>query len=108
MAVRRDRTGRWRYRRLVRLPDGSKMRISGCPTLNTKVEAEREERAHIERALAPPPPTDEKEVQEVPTVGEFSKEFMRTYVKANNKPSEIAQKTSVFKQHIVPKLGGIK
>jgi integrase len=92
----------------VRLPDGSKVRISGCPTLNTKIEAEREERDHIARVLAPPPPVEEKEVQEVPTVGEFSKEFMRTYVKANNKPSEIAQKTSVLKRHIVPKLGAVK
>src|SRR5262250_310551 len=100
MAVRRDRTGRWRYRKMVRLPDGSKVRISGCPTMNTKVEAEREERVHIERVLNPPPAPPEREEVEtatIPIVQEFATEFLKVYVEVNNKPSEIAQKKLIFR-----------
>jgi hypothetical protein len=52
MPVRRKKNGRWFYRKLIKMPDGSRQDISGMPTLNTKLEAERAEREHIERALA--------------------------------------------------------
>lgn len=32
--------GRWRYRKLVTLPDGSKTRVSGSPSVNTRKACE--------------------------------------------------------------------
>jgi len=66
MAVRPD-NGQWRYRKVVKLPDGRKVRISGTPAFNTRVAAEEAERAHVLRVLdlyaeraavlaRPPPP----------------------------------------------------
>ena len=40
MAVVRDSRERWRYRKQIKLPDGkTRIRISGTPALNTKLEA---------------------------------------------------------------------
>jgi integrase len=105
MTVRRDRNGRWRYRKLVRLPNGSKVRISGTPTINTKLECEREERAHIERTLNPIRETKEEKPKEVPTLDVFSKEFIENYADVNNRPSETRMKRSIFKHHLGPALG---
>lgn len=67
MAVQRDeRNGQWRYRKVVRLPDGTKVRISGMPSDNTRLAAEDAERAHIRRALEPVPTR-----KEVPTFAEW-------------------------------------
>jgi hypothetical protein len=58
MAVYRHRENRrskdietWRYRKTITLPDGSKIRITGTPPINTRVAAEAAERDHIQRAL---------------------------------------------------------
>ena len=51
MGVHRDQHGRWRYRKRIRLHDGTFTRVKGSPALNTKATAEQAERAHIERAL---------------------------------------------------------
>lgn len=67
--VRRDKRGRWRYRTVITLPDGRKIRISGSApsSINTREAAKRAERAHVERTLNPPPPPR----KEVPTFGNF-------------------------------------
>ncbi len=52
MSAYRDARGVWRYRVVVKLPDGSKLRISGTPNVNTKRAAEVAEREHVERTLA--------------------------------------------------------
>jgi integrase len=44
----------------------------------------------------------------VPTVAEFEKEFLDTYAKVNNKPSEVAAKTSHLKVHLLPFFGKMK
>lgn len=100
MAVRRDGSGRWRFRKMVRLPDGTRVRISGTPTLNTKLAAEREERAAIERALDP-----RAVREEVPTFAAFAEEFMATYAKTNNKPSEWASKRIILDLYLLPAFG---
>lgn len=53
MAVYLD-DGRWRYRRLVRLPDGSKKRISGTSEENTSAAASLAEIRHINRLAESP------------------------------------------------------
>jgi hypothetical protein len=52
MPVRRDR-GQWRFRKVVHLQDGSKVRISGTPEVNKKWAAEKAEEAEVLRVLAP-------------------------------------------------------
>jgi integrase len=99
-AFRDDRDGRWRYRKWVTLPDGSRTRIKGTPALDNKTAAEAAERAHITRLLAPG-----AKRKEVPTFDTFADEFMRTYVKANNRPSSVKEKEVILKYHLRPAFG---
>jgi integrase len=108
MAVGRDSRGRWRYRKQITLPDGRTIRISGTPVLNTKLEAEKAERAHIQRELEPPPPGEEPKQKEVPTFDTFADEFMATYAKTNNRPSECAAKHKILRHHLRPAFGSRK
>lgn len=93
---------RWRYRKWVQLRDGRRIRISGTPAVNTKQAAEAAERAHVERVLDP---SRAANVKEVPTLQTFMVEFMATYAKANNKPSEQIAKECAFRVHLVPTFG---
>jgi hypothetical protein len=72
---------------VVRLADGTKRRITGTPSLNTKRAALAAERAHVERVLSPAPAS----VREVPTVRSFFKSFM-DHARLNNKESGVAAK----------------
>lgn len=109
MAVRRDEeTEQWRYRKVVKLPDGRKVRISGTPTLNTKVEAERAERDHVQRTLYPPP--SPVRTKEVPTFEKFVDEhWMPTYpASAGNRPSSVEEKELHLRMHLKPALGHLR
>jgi integrase len=113
MAVYRDdRDGAWRYRKRLRLQDGTELRISGTPPINTRVAAEHAERSHILRIQAtpqapltgaPPPPPR----KEAPTFRTFADEFMATYAKANNKPSEQTAKACILENHLLPVFGRV-
>lgn len=109
MPARRDADGRWRYRKVVHLPDGNKMRISGSPDVNTKLAAEATERAHIERTLRSAA-TGVLLRKEVPTFetwwsGRFWSEWV---VGRKNKPSEVEAKQSIYKVHLKDRFGGLK
>jgi integrase len=108
MPVRRDRDGRWRYRKKVRLPNGGTIRISGTPTLNTKVEAERAERDHVLRTLYPPSP--KAEPKEVPTFETFVKgRWLPTYpASAGNRPSTVEEKELHIRMYLMPVLGRLR
>ena len=70
MPVRRNSRKKWIYRTVVKLRDGSKVRIFGTPERNTREAAKEAERAHIDRVLSPPLlPVEEK--KEVPKFGEW-------------------------------------
>ena len=86
------------------MPDGKRMRIRGTPLVDTRRAAELAEREHIERLLneVRNPETSRKEV---PTLNQFKKEFMATYVQANNKPSERMAKEYMFTLHLLPVFG---
>ena len=107
MPVRRNQNGNWFYRKLVKLPDGTRVDITGTPSRNTREAAELMERAHIDRILRGEP---DKAVQkkEVPRLREFADQFVDVYAKTNNKPSEVASKKSTLKIHLVPALGHLK
>jgi integrase len=107
MPVRRDETGRWRYRHQVRLLDGTSERISGTAPKhrNTKAAAEEAMREHADRVLHPeryPKPREE-----VPTLSKwFNGRFWREWVIGRkNKPTEVYSKRSIFDGHIEPVFG---
>ena len=107
MPVRRDNKGRWRYREMVRFPNGTSKRISGSAPRhrNSKVAAEAAKLEHIDRLLHPeryPKPR-----KEVPTFAEwFEGRFWREWVVARkNKPSEVESKQSIFKIHLKKAFG---
>ncbi len=100
MPVRRNARGRWIYRTMVKLPNGRKVRIFGTPEVNTKAAAQKAEEQHIERTKDPDA-TSKRE--EVPTFQKFAEEFMKTYAKANNKPSEQRAKRNILDVWLLPR-----
>jgi integrase len=106
MPASRGKDGRWRYRKVVHFHDGSAMRISGTPDINTKVAAEAAERAHIERALREAAIPGLK-AKEVPTFEKwFDGRFWNEWVVGHkNKPSEVEAKRSIYKVHLAPAFG---
>jgi integrase len=100
-AYRDRRSGHWRYRKRVRLPDGTRPRIEGTPSLNTKLAAEAAERAHIERLLRGGPVVERKEA---PKFEDFAGDFL-TICRAKNKPSEVGSKEMILRVHLTPAFG---
>ncbi len=102
MPVRRNQRGKWIYRKLLNMPDGTKVKILGTPLINTERAAEDAERAHIMRVLNPPAEPIQK--KEVPKLKDFAEQFM-AIARVNNKPSEVGTKESVLRVHLIPTFG---
>ena len=104
MPVHRSNDGRWRYREVVRKPDGSRERISGTAPrhVNTKVAAQQAMLDHIERILHPERAPKPKE--EAPTLAEFAPTYMEG-VERKNKTSTFDAKVMMLRMHLVPALG---
>lgn len=107
MSVKKDPTGRWRYRVRVRLPNGEHSRLSGsAPRFeNTRSACERAEREAIALALRPvatrtPPPTYDEWF-----TGRFWKEWV---IGERNKPSEQLAKTRHFNNYLRPAFGTLR
>ncbi|MES1157751.1 MAG: hypothetical protein ABUL67_01505, partial [Haliangium ochraceum] len=105
MPVRRDKRGSWRYRKVIRLPDGTRRRIFGTPAINKKWAAETAEEAHVRRlmdAAANPKPR-----KEIPTFEQwFEGRYMTEWCEGQqNKPSTITEKKSIFDHHLRGFLG---
>ncbi len=47
-------------------------------------------------------PIDEGDIKAIPTFSEFSERWVNSYVRANNKPSEVENKLGVLKNHLIP------
>lgn len=107
MAVYRDSSGsepRWRYRKWVGKPDGTRERISGTPATNTKVAAEAAERAHIDRVLNPPAVPVRKEG--ITFNDWFNGRYWREWIVARkNSSGEKVNKRSIYKYHLEPYFG---
>ena len=117
MPVRRDsRTGRWFFRTTVKLPDGSKLRLSGTPGIpgpyhelaQTKQGATEAEVRAITKALEPKLVAEEK--KEVPTFSEwFDGRFWQEWVVARrNKPTEVKSKEFIYNLHLKPWFGPMR
>ena len=95
---------RWRYRTVATLPDGSKERISGTPTLNTRDAAVNAERDHLKR-LGLRGGTREP----APTLAEwFDGRFWTEWVigEGNRKGTQ-TEKQCLFDHHLRESLGHI-
>lgn len=82
-------------------------RIRRKSPVDTKRGAQEYERQLRERLLAGEPicETDRKEI---PTLEAFSREFMATYVRANNKPSERISKECILRNQLIPAFGRMR
>jgi hypothetical protein len=78
MSVARTPDGRWRYRVVVDLPSGKRIRISGCAPRhnNNKVAAQQAEKDHVLRVIAEDEAASKAPPREVPTVEEFSTTYL--------------------------------
>jgi integrase len=103
MSTYQDGTGRWRYRWQEKQRDGSLLKASGTPRVNTRKGAEEAERLAIAEARKGPAP--KVEAKSSPMFAEFAKTFMSTYAATNNKPSERTAKDSILRTHLLPALG---
>jgi hypothetical protein len=102
--VRKYRGGAgWEVDINVLLPNGERHRDRRKSTMSSKSDSKRwgEERERHILLFGPP-----KEKKEVPTLEEFAPRFLDGHARANrHKPSGIAAKESIFRVHLVPKLG---
>lgn len=107
-AYRDKRTGRWRYRKWVTLPNGTRDRITGTPATDTKKAAEDAERKHVERAMTPGRVVPvSKPQQEVPTIRDFSSRFMLEYL-PRQKPTERKSKERILDGQLLPFFGHLR
>jgi integrase len=110
MPVRKDERDAWRYQKVVKLPDGRKVRISGTPAINTKAAAEAAERAHIERALRDPDGAIHRR-KEVPDFKTFTDEIwwpkfrMGGGKRGKNSEMTLMEKEIHLRRHLVPRIG---
>ena len=118
MPTRRNQQGKWFYRKVVKLPDGGRVRISGTPTRNTKLAAEQAEREHVDRVIRDwHSPAVEK--RKVPTFAEWfwgedssaaeprGRFWIEWVIGQKNKPSEREAKRSIYLTHLQHALGAL-
>jgi len=95
--------GQWRWRKLLRLTDGTKKRGSGTAPVNTKKSAEEAERAWIARVEAGAP----KVRAESPTLQSIADGYL-SHIGMHRSPSLRANRGSTFKAHILPWFGRMR
>jgi integrase len=100
MPAYRDPSGRWRYRKWITLPSGTRERITGTPATDRKDAAERAEREHIDRVMNPdrvqPAQAAAPQRKDAPTLKEFSERFLAEYL-PRQKPSSRYAKERILK-----------
>lgn len=83
--------------------DGRTERVRKRSPIQSKAGAEAYEHQLRASRLAPG-----RIAKEVPTFADYADNFMKTYVVANNKPSEQAAKASILKHHLLPAFGQMR
>lgn len=101
--VRRYKRGGWEVDIRILLANGRDLRERRKAPVSTKDQALRWGRER-ERVLLLQP-SDQLERKEVSKLEVFSREFMATYARTNNKPSELSSKRTHLDLHILPLLG---
>lgn len=99
-----NRDGQWRWRKVIKLPDGTKKRGSGTPAVNTKAAAEAAERAWIKNAEEGKPTL---KVGESPTLRAIHEDYL-AHLKMHKSESLHANRVSTFRAHLLPYFGGMR
>ncbi len=102
MATRKVK-GRWFVDFRHQHADGRIERVRKRSPVQSKAGAEEYERQLRTSMLAPARIT-----KEVPQFSAFSAEFMETYARSNNKPSEQEAKRCILKHHLLPAFGELR
>jgi integrase len=95
--VARKIDGKWHADFRFQHADGTVERVRKRSPIQSKAGADEFEHQLRTTLLTPTRPA-----KEVPKFSAFATEFMRTYVIANNKPSERSMKASILKHHLLP------
>ena len=103
MAVRRYKGKSWMIDFTFTFPNGRKERVRKVAPGKTRPEAEQYERLLLQEMMSPTP---SKKV--VPTLLEYSFEFIEDYAKNENKPSEVMNKEGILRRYLLPSLGKLK
>jgi integrase len=96
--------GVWRWRRVVRLPDGKPKRGSGTPEVNTKAAAVEAERQWVNNAKAG---KSTLKVAESPTLRAIHEDYL-AHLKMHKSPSLHSNRVSTFRAHLLPFFGGTR
>jgi len=89
-------------------PDGSEKRYRRDAFIQTKRGAEQQERRVRGEMAAGTYWKKKEEKKQVPTLRDFSQEFMENYVKVHNKHSVVITKRGNLNRYILPELGSTK
>lgn len=95
---------RWVIDVAVMLPGKRMQRVRDFSPVNTRRGAEQHER-QVRQALLDG--TYGKEIQEVPTLEQFSEQFLN-HARTNNKHSTAKSKADIVRKHLVPEFGRTK
>ena len=107
MPIRRDKSGRWRYREVIDL-GGERKRITGCAPRhdNTREACERKLLKHIESLREQQ--SAEKEVELTFTQWFRGRVWSEWVIGEENKPGTREEKDSVFRVHLEPFFGDMR
>lgn len=108
LKVRRYKRGGWEVDIRVTMPDGRELRERRRAPVSTKDQATRWGRERERRLLQARTTVELKAPRELPRLEDFATEFLETYVRANNKPSEQAAKRVHLRRHLLPELGRLR
>lgn len=107
-AYKDKRSGRWRYRKRVTLPDGRRVRIEGTPATDTKKAAEHAEQMHVLRLTNPSMvPKVEAPSDAVPFLRDYADVFLDNY-EPDQKPSAKHSKRQIVRAHLKPFFGHMR
>lgn len=98
----RGKVGQWEVDIRIMLPNGKKVRerlkAPVASRSGAKRWAEARERELLSKGLLP-------ETREAPRFSPFADEFLESYARVHNKPSEVRAKTTAFNRHLKPVFG---
>jgi integrase len=95
--------GKWYADFRFQHADGRVERVRKRSPVQSKAGADEFEHRLRTELLLP-----SRKAREVPTFAEYADEFQKTYVLANNKPSEREAKACILKHHLLPAFGSKK
>jgi integrase len=105
MPARMHPDGKWRYRKVVTLSDGTRTRISGTPATNTKAAAETAEgRAVAERLRLA---REEQRAKAMPTFADWfhGRFWTERLLSRLQSAGELENKRSIYRNHLGPFFG---